>query len=143
MLTKLNAEQISKFWNEIKEHLEVGLVPYVAVTPDGMTFILESLLNDSMQCWVLRREGEESIFALATTSIIVEPASQTKNLVIYSLSGYQVIPRELYQEGMKVLHEYARTKGCKLILAYTSVLAVERLALQLGATRAALLSWRI
>lgn len=145
MLTKLTSEQIARRWDDIKAHLERGLVPYVAVTPTGMTFIFEALLRDSMQAWVLSQtEGDQLvIYAMATTSVIVDPASQTRNLVIYSLSGYQDIPRKLYEEGIGGLKTFARERDCASIIAYTSVPAVERIAMALGAERAAIMRWEI
>jgi uncharacterized protein YbjQ (UPF0145 family) len=123
----------------------VGLVPYVAVTPEGMNKIFEAMLRDDMQTWVLSAPegGAQVVYAVLTTSVLVDPASNSRNLVIYSLSGYKTITKALYEEGVEGLKEYAKAKGCASIIAYTSVPAVERIAMVLGAERAAVLRWRV
>ena len=107
MLTKLSVEQISRTWDDIREHLEVGLVPYVAVTPEGMNKIFEAMLRDDMQTWVLSAPegGAPVVYAVLTTSVLVDPASNSRNLVIYSLSGYKTITKALYEEGVEGLKE--------------------------------------
>jgi hypothetical protein len=110
-----------------------------------MNKIFEAMLRDDMQTWVLSAPegGAQVVYAVLTTSVLVDPASNSRNLVIYSLSGYKTITKALYEEGVEGLKEYAKAKGCTSIIAYTSVPAVERIAMVLGAERAAVLRWRV
>ncbi len=145
MLTKLDSKQIATFWDDIKKHLEIGLLPYVDVTPEGMLYIQESLLKDVMQAWVSYEGDAENIDvkAIVTTTVTIDPASQSRSLIIYSLSGYDNISKELYLEGMEGLKQYALSRKCTSVVAYTSIPNVEKLAVRLGATRTALLVWRL
>ena len=69
---------------------------------------------------------------MVITAIQIDSVSRTKNLLIYSLSGYAFIQENLWQEGIEVIKEYAKKNGCHKILAYSSVDRIITVAKELG-----------
>lgn len=147
MLTRLTYSQISAHWEEIKKHLEVGLVPFVDIGPNGMNNILQSMMTGDVQVWLLYElDKDEQIVpkAMATTAFIYDQASKVRNLLIYSLSGYDNTDQKLWLEGMDGIKTFALSNACKFIVAYSSVDSVTKLAKHLGAnTEVNLITWRL
>jgi len=135
MLTQLTSNQIAKHWDEIKTHLETTLVPFVKVTPTMLNNIFEAFLAGRAQVWTSWKwdgDGQVKVYAMATTYIQIEPISGTRNLLIYSLSGYSFIAEDLWREGIEVIRKFAIECKCANILAYSSVPRVLEIASMLG-----------
>jgi hypothetical protein len=91
--------------------------------------ILEALLNETMQCWLI--VTDDGIIGFCTTQInMVEPEHKEVLLVrdLYSLNG---IPDEVWVGDLEVLTNFAKSNNCSRIIAYTKSQAllnrVERL----------------
>jgi len=135
MLTRLTSNQVANHWDEIKTHLENTLAPFVKVTPVTLNNIFESFLSDRAQVWTVWKwngDGKPEVHAMATTYIQVDPISGTKNLLIYSLSGYKFVTEELWMEGIEGIKRFAQEKKCAKILAYSSVPRILQVANSLG-----------
>lgn len=146
MLTQLTSDQIARHWDEIKSHLEKSLSPFVEVTPTTMNSIFEALLAGRAQAWTLWENVEDKIkiYAMGTTYIQVDPLSRTKNLLIYSVSGYSFVPEGLWKEGLEKIRLFAKEKGCFKILAYSSVRRILDIADALGGdTKTYYIEWKV
>jgi hypothetical protein len=106
--------------------------PYIAIEPESLNFILESLLKSTMQMWVLH-DNDNTIYAIATTRIEVDNSSGTKNLLIFSLYAYRPVPQDMWIEGLAGFKVFASGRGCKNIVAFTIVPRIVELAQTLGA----------
>jgi len=134
MLTKLLPEQISKHWDIIRYAVEQSLPPIVGGSPDRMKKILTSLLCGKAHCWasyivngdVRRFEG------IVITRIFYDDVSDTRNLLIYCLYGYEGVDQLSWTTGLKALVKFARSKNCKRIIAYTDVPYIIELVNKLG-----------
>ena len=135
MLTKLLPEQVSAFWDIIKFSVEESLPPIVGENPDKMNRILTSILSGKTQCWAsYRRDEEIPIFeGICLTRIIYDDASDTKNLLIYTVYGYEKTIEESWMNAFLSVSKYAVAEGCSQVVAYTSVPYIVEKAKMYGA----------
>ena len=146
MLVKLTNNQISRYWNDIKAHLAYTLSPHMETSGEAFNKVLENLLLDKSQAWVIAGEGEDvaTIYAMIITTFTLEETTDTKNLLIYSLSGYHFIPDNLWKDGMNKIMAYARGNKCFKVITYTKVKRIIDVAKSLGAdTSVTLISWEV
>lgn len=146
MLTKLLPEQISNFWDIIKYAVEQSLPPVVGEHQDKMNRILAAALSGRIDVWAsYARNGDETRFeGIVLTKILYDDAVDMKNLLIYCIYGYEQIDKESWLSALNALTKYAKGKGCKLIVAYTELPYVVRIAQRLGAnTRYTFLSFEV
>jgi len=130
MLIRLLPEQISEQWDEIK-----GAILKTLPRSEGkidMNGVLLDLLNGGMQCWVSCRREDNIIEGLIATQIVKDHHGESKSLLIYSLFGYQMDTRGVWEEGFKALSTFAKGEGCWRITAFTSVDSLIRLAERFG-----------
>lgn len=146
MLTKLLPEQVAKFWDVIKYAVEQSLPPIVSEHPDKMNRILASALSGQVDVWASYLRGEESIKfeGIALTRILYDDVSDTKNLLLYCIYGYNEPDRSSWLEGLKALVKYAKAKRCLQIVAYTEFPRIVELARRFGGdTRYTFLSFNV
>ncbi len=135
MLTKLLPDNITQYWNAISESISKSLPPFTRHTTKRMDYILESLLKDSLQCWVLTDVDSDNrtiLYALATTEIVIDQITQTKNLSIFSLFGLRPVHPELWKSGFETLRKFAKFNRCDNIIAFTEFQNVVNIVEQLG-----------
>ena len=123
MLTKLLPDQISKFWDIIKYAIEESLPPLAGDHPDRMNRILSALLSSKVQCWAsYRREKNNTIFeGVCLTKLLYDDVSDTRNLLLYSVYGYEKTIEETWMEAFLAVAKYAEGLDCNRIVGYTSV----------------------
>lgn len=146
MLTLLTLDQVSTHWDIIKYGLEQSLPPIVADHPDKMNRVLTSLLSSKAQCWAsyVKKDKMRRFEGIVVTRILLDDVSNTKNLLIYAIYGYDLVDNESWLNGLKALAEYADNNSCAQIVAYTNLEHVIELAKHLGAdTSFTFLSWNV
>ena len=134
MLLHLLPNDISKYWGGISEAISKSLPPFTINDKERMLVILKSLMSGIMQCWLLHEIEDDKItlYAIMTTEFSIDPASQTKNLLIFSLYGLQPAPSGLWEDGYKTLRLYAKVNRCQSIIAFTDVPEVLSIISKLG-----------
>lgn len=134
MLLKLSEDQITIYWENIRQALLFNDLPMADASEEKMATVLEGLLSGSVQAWILfeMENGKERIYAMAITSFVYEPVTLTKNLVIYNLYGYEFVPPRLWTEGVKGLKKFAKAKGCYTLIAYSKVPRILTIVEELG-----------
>ena len=134
MLTRLLPDQISQFWDVIKYAIEQSLPPIAGESPGRMNRILTSLISGGSDCWASYTiDGDQRRFeAIVITKMLYDDVSDTKNLLIYCLYGYEIVDRSSWASGLKSLVKYASGKGCHNIVAYTDVPGIVDLVKRLG-----------
>ncbi|MBU2249633.1 MAG: hypothetical protein KKD77_22995 [Gammaproteobacteria bacterium] len=120
MLTKLLPDQISTFWPIIKYAVEESLPPIAGEHPDKMNRILSAMLSGLLEVWVSYKKPSNKFEAVVVTQFLYDDASNTKNLLLYCLYGYEQIDPSSWDEGWIVLSKYAKTKKCHSIMAYSA-----------------------
>ena len=135
MLTKLLPDQVAKFWDIIKFAVEESLPPIIGENPDKMNRILSSILSGKTQCWAsYRRDGENTTFeGIALTKVIYDDASDTRNLLIYTVYAYNISAKESWVDGLLSVVKYAAAQKCSQIVSYTSEPYLVKKAKALGA----------
>lgn len=135
MLTRLLPDQIASFWDIIKYSIDESLPPIVGDHPDRLNRILSSLLCNKTECWASYNKGENKITfeGIVLTKIIYDDASNTRNLLIYCLYGYDEVNKGSWLEGFKSLIKYAKSKNCNQIIAYSEHAYIVNTAKSLGA----------
>ena len=134
MLTRLLPDQISRFWSVIKYAIQESLPPIAGESPDKMNKILASLLAGRAECWAsyVREEEVRRFEGIMITKILRDDISDTKNLLIYCLYGYDSVDNSNWFSGLKALVKYASSKNCHRIIAYTDIPYMIELANKLG-----------
>lgn len=144
MLSRLEPNQVTVYWEEIKSGIIASLPPTGLPSNEGMAIILNRILKGDVQVWVVADDRSEAVRAAAVTTILEDGATETRNLLIYSLYGYSLVPQELWVEGLEGLKKFAKAKGCYKIVAYTKVPRVVEIARSLGALADTIfLEWRL
>ena len=137
MLTRLLPDQISKFWDVIKYAIEQSLPPIVGEHPDKMNRILSAALSGRVDVWASYEKLENSIRfeGIAVTKMIYDDASDTKNLLVYCMYGYDKIDDNSWVRDLEAVARYAASKNCAQIIGYTDVPYIVELAKELGAEK--------
>jgi hypothetical protein len=138
VLLKLSADQISRYWEDIKAAI-IAAVPPLGTTDQGaVSQFLENLLMGRLQAWLLveqQGEGERAVFnikALAVTTVWRDLGTGAKNLLIYALYGYSFVEPALWKDGLGALKKFAEAEGCHQIVAFTKVPRVLQIVKELG-----------
>jgi hypothetical protein len=146
VLNKLLPDQVSQYWDIIKYAIEQSLPPAIGDHPDKMNRILAAALADKVDVWMIYQRGDVEVKfeGIALTKILYDDASDTKNLLLYCIYGYEPLSNKDWQEGLVGLVKYAKSKDCSFITAYTEFPKIVSLAKHLGAdTRYTFLSFNI
>lgn len=117
VLTKLTADQVARYWDDLKEAIEKALPPVAGDNEDLLNFVLARLLADSMQCWVSRRDGK--IYGIGTTVITEDACSGSRDLLLYTVYALPGADKELWIEAFETVKKWAKTQGCKRFVGYT------------------------
>lgn len=123
MLVQLLPDQVSRFWDIIKFAVDESLPPIVGEHPDRLNRILSSILSGKTQCWAsYRRENEKIVFeGICLTKFLYDEASNTKNLLLYSVYGYEKTENEAWAEAFIATSKFAKANGCNEVVGYTNV----------------------
>ena len=138
MLHRLASDQLSRYWNDIRDALMASVPPLAEPTGAAVNQIMENILLRKMQAWLLYEDDGTpeqpavKIYALVITQIWQEPGSLTRNLLIYALYGYSFVPEPLWRSGLAGLRAWAKKKDCRSIVAYTRVQRIVDVVKMLG-----------
>ena len=134
MLTKLESNLISRYWEDIDAALRASVPPLADATDDALNNIHTRLLQDNMQAWALVDMQEENtrVYALVITTIWEDPGTADRNLLIYALYGYNKIEEIMWKDGLETLKKYAKGTHCRAIVALTSVKRIKDVVESLG-----------
>jgi hypothetical protein len=145
VLTKLLPDQVARFWDVIKYAIEQSLPPIVTDSPEKMNRVLSSCLMGQAEVWAsyVREEEKIKFNGIAITRIIVDDISMTKNLLLYSVYGYEEFNNSTWIEGIKSLAEYAKAMHCSQIIAYSNIEGISTVVKKLGGTSSYFLSFDI
>lgn len=120
MITKLLPENVTDNWDVIKEAIRASLPPFALDAPDKMTRILESIILGDLEVWTYYDNTEGlKIKSIWTTSIVTDPESKTKNLLIYSIFNYDHSTEDNWIEGLSAMKDYAKANDCAAITGFT------------------------
>lgn len=119
MIIKLIPAQIADMWDTIRYGIIKSIAPLVDPTAEALQNILCQLLKQDMQCWSVFDENKE-VYGHIITSIFIEPNTNSRSLIIFSLYLFKHADKDMWEEGMTTLEEFGRLNDCSLISAYTA-----------------------
>ncbi len=121
MLVRLLPDDISKRWPLIKEAILEDIPSRIRKDENAISSLLFALLDGSLHCWILveYEDKEPEIKAVITTTIVMDAPSGVKNLLMYSVTAFQELSRELVVDSYKSLQEFAKSLKCFKILSFT------------------------
>jgi hypothetical protein len=134
VLTKLESELISRYWDDIEAALRASVPPLAEATDAALNNIHARLLQDDMQAWALVEMKQDStkVYALLITNIWEDPGTADRNLLIYALYGYRHIEEHMWKDGLDTLKKYAKGTNCRALVALTSVKRIKDVVESLG-----------
>ena len=135
MLIRLLPEQIAKLWDAIKYALESS-PPVVVELRDSrwVERVLEQSLNGSVEVWASyhRTEDGAKFEGFAITSFEIAKLVKQKFLLIYYVFALRETALEAWTGGLEVLKEYAKSRGCMRVVAYSNVPEIIKISKKLG-----------
>ena len=121
MITKLLPENVTDNWETVKVAIQSSLPPFALDTPDKMSRILENIILGQLEVWVCYDSDEEGVHIknIWTTSIVTDPESKTKNLLIYSTYSFDHTVDDNWTAGIEAMKDYAKANDCASITGFT------------------------
>lgn len=119
MLIKMLPDQVAKYWDIFSFGVQQSLPPITIESPRRMNRILESLMLERMDLWLITYERKA--LGIIVTSLAYDSNSGVKDLVIYCFYSFRDLPISLIKKDLKALKVYAKSKGCKRLTAYSNV----------------------
>lgn len=134
-LLKLLPEFVSQHWDEIRYGIEESLPPVVGESDEKMNNILLSILDGTLDAWLSYKKMEEGVRpeAVMLTCQTFDPNSETSQMLIYCVYGYEKIDKQSWTEGYVALSKYAKSKKCSRIVTYTKIPYLIEMAKEYGA----------
>ena len=128
-----------QYWPYVKECILLALPPFVNNSADIILRIQEMLLIETLECWACIDERSGQFYGIVTTQLIADEITQTRNLLIFSITLTEEHEDIIWDEGYSEIMKYAASKNCTNIIAYSNQPLVVAKAQSLGAD----VSWRL
>lgn len=120
MLLRLLPDDMKNRWEEIKFAIYESLPLHTGERNNLMTDILTSILTEHLTVWVSYQVKDKvSIIDSIATTMFAYELDKTKNLVIYTLYGYEHIPDESWIEAFDALLKWGTLHQCANLVWYT------------------------
>ena len=139
MLVRLEPSEVQSNWDKLKEEIKLALnTRFSIVSEDLMVFIKAGLIKGNIQAWLIHSD-ENNYKGLVTTMV------DNENLLIFTLtSNRAVISDEGYFGILDELKMFAKTKKCKLVVAYSRVDRMLKMAEKTGGdTSVRFIQWEV
>lgn len=118
MLIRLMPDQIMKYWPQIRDCILAAIPPVSDLTEDALLVLQSEFLSGEMDAWI--GATDDGVYGVATTKIVVDDPSLTRNLLIYSVTMIDDAPASAISEGLQKLKQYAIGKRCRRVIAYSN-----------------------
>lgn len=128
MLVKLLKRDIINHWGMIEESFKHA--PNADQLYDNRHKIMETLLIGKADVWCTIREDE--IRTVLLTSMIYDPITLEKGILLYYTHALKPTEDIDWAEGIVTLKRYAKAEGCTHVVAYSKVPKVIEMARLVG-----------
>lgn len=135
MIQQLQPDQVSLFWDKIKEAI---LGAYNIPRDRQQDFILNYLIDLSCgnsQCWLgyeLIEDGKKNVCSIMTTRVVDDNIFGMRMLLIDTLYGFRFISDKMMDEFAIGLEKFAKASGCRVGSAATNDPRTKELLLRYG-----------
>ena len=132
---KLTKEQVATHWDLVSSSLEKSMPPEIARDDEKMNNILKSLLSGALECYAIvgRTSTKVITYGFVTLTIASDQCSGGSCVLIYSITSLRMFPLEFWEDGLKALREYAKSRRCNKIIAYSRTARIIEMAEAVGA----------
>ena len=138
MLIKMLPDQVAHYWDILSYGVQQSLPPITIESPRRMNKILESIMLEYMDLWLIT--SEKKVQGLIVTSISYDRNSDVQDLLVYCFYSFRDLPISLIKKDLNILKDYAKSKGCKRLTAYSNVESVVRFWKAMGSDNYSFLS---
>lgn len=90
----------------------------------------QMIVQGDLEVYLFIRSGQ--ILALTSLMVQYEPVTKTRNLLIYSLYGFENLPLKDWMEGLTRVRNIALAKKCEYIIAETNNERVKQIVRSFG-----------
>lgn len=127
-------------WHFIKDAMIKAFPPIAEESDENFLVMQEQFLIGEMDCWFgVESLDAQDIIAVMTTKVVREDVTGTKNMLIFSVTSYQLHSMDLWIDGYDTLRKYSAAKGCRKIISFSNNPRVLEVAKTLGAD----IEWRL
>lgn len=133
MTIQILPNQISKVWDSIKYAIAKVERLSEADIKSYYNTLLVALLNDKAQCFV-RLDENKQLIGIAVTRLINDEVTGDKALVVSCLYSFKSVDMEFWKSDIEMIKQFARTSGCKKIIAYSTNERVYEIVQSIGFT---------
>jgi len=130
-LVRVTPDKVMEYWYQIRECIVAALPPYVEPSEKNFLIIQESMLTESLHCWVAMENSQ--IYGVCTTRFTRDETSGEKNLLIYTVTITEAHPTSLWRDCLATLSRFAIANNCRSILAFSENERVLEICTSIGA----------
>ena len=127
---QIQPSSIGKDWPTLRKFIQLGFGPGDKLDEVSMTNILNGLLEGELQCWSL--STKDKVKLLAVTQGAVDKFVNRASLVIYSIVSLGQMSEVDWRFCFGKLKQFAASKGCDKLVAYTRNPKVVQIVEMLG-----------
>ncbi len=133
-LIKMEPAQANRIWPDIAPGIAVAVPPTAGESVQMMTSVLARILDGDLVLWMICRTYDVNLDPLGhlTTVVVQDHITGQRNLLIYSLYVWELLPDEIVKEGIEVLRRYAKGMNCAKVIAFTKEPRVEEMIRMAG-----------
>jgi hypothetical protein len=104
----------------LRPEIAKSLPATTKLSSSAMSNVLYSLLQEETQLWVYFQKYQEfrEPLAIITTTIMNDPISKARYLLIYSMTSVGEGKLEDYEKGLDILRTFAEEHNCEQLIAY-------------------------
>ena len=131
----MQPEVVRRNWDQFAVLIEQALPPITTKDEFQRSSLLKAITSRSLRCWVAVKASEDGIYNRASEGILgmmtatvgIDPISNSKVLIVYTLTYVESMSHEIIHEGMKYLIQVAKDAGCGKLIAYTRLETIRNL----------------
>ena len=135
MIIRLTTLQISDHWEAIKDMLDKAVPEIPGQLANTNNNVLRSLITGESVCWIGYKkiaEKQNDIVCMLITRILSDDTTGIRSLLIYCLTGWDILDYDFYEEGIEILKKYQKEAGCHRIAFYSDESRILQIAERLG-----------
>lgn len=132
MLIHVQPDKVGEHWDFFADVIGDSLPPNIYLNGEGMSMVLSSALLEKLHVWVYEDGDGKAVFVMSTT-VLEDPVTGQKNLLIYSFTSLRKIEPSMWEESFETLRKFAKAQGAVGIIAYTENDRIANYVQSLGA----------
>jgi hypothetical protein len=118
---------VAKYQGVIRRNLLLALEGQPA-GPNAIANLIAAVHHGDIQAWVgvAGEEGNRKMVGMVFTTVATDYFLGTSRLVVYGLNAEARVSPDAFAKGLNTLVEYAKKRGCRTMVAQTSVRGIRK-----------------